>query len=342
MKILAIETSCDETAAAVVQDGRRVLSSAVASQIEEHRLYGGVVPEIASRRHAEAITQIVDEALRRANTTIHGVDAVAVTNSPGLIGSLLVGVNFAKGLSLAAGKPLIPVHHLRSHIAANYVIHRELSPPFICLVVSGGHSHIIEVKDYTDMRVIGRTRDDAAGEAFDKAARAMGLPYPGGVHLDKIADRGDASRFSFPNPKVTGAEYDLSFSGLKTSVVNLIHNTEQKGNALPVEDLSASFREAVVGCLMDKFIKASNDTRYDKIVCAGGVSANRLLRRRLREFADQQGKSLFVPTLDLCTDNAVMVGAQAYFEYKAGNLAGYDLNAYATMPIDNIGETVIQ
>lgn len=336
MKILSIESSCDETAAAVVENGRNVISNAVVSQIEEHKLYGGVVPEIASRRHAESIVQITDEALIRAKIGLEDIDAIAVTNTPGLIGSLLVGVNFAKGLAMATNKPLIPVHHLRSHIAANYITHKELKPPFLCLVVSGGHSHIIEVKDYTDMKIIGKTRDDAAGEAFDKAARAMGLPYPGGVHLDKVAESGDEDSFKLPHPKVSGSEYDFSFSGLKTAMINQIHNLKQRNEEIPVEDLCASFRKAVVDCLMDNFIKAINDTGYNKIVCAGGVSANRLLRKRLQEESDKNNWTLAVPTLDLCGDNAAMVGAQAFYEYNSGTIAELNLNAYATMPIDII------
>ncbi len=245
MKILAIESSCDETAAAVVEDGRIVLSSAVASQIEEHKIYGGVVPEIASRMHTEAIVNIVKKALSDAKLELSDIDAIGVTYAPGLIGALLVGVNFAKGLSLATKLPLIPVHHLRSHIASNYISNPDLKPPFLCLVVSGGHSHIVEVKDYTNMKVIGRTRDDAAGETFDKAARAMGMPYPGGIHLDKIAELGDESAFEFPHPKVTDSEYDFSFSGLKTAIINTIHNAKQKGEELPNADLSASFRKTV-------------------------------------------------------------------------------------------------
>ena len=248
MRILAIESSCDETAAAVVEDGRKVISSVVASQVEEHKLYGGVVPEIASRRHAEAVVGVTKQALEQARMDLKEVDALAVTYAPGLIGALLVGVNFVKGLKLSTGKPLIPVHHLRSHIAANYIAHPDLKPPFLCLVVSGGHSHIIQVEDYTKLKVIGRTRDDAAGEAFDKAARAMGMPYPGGIHMDEIAQRGDDSAFRFPHPRVDGAPYDFSFSGLKTAVINQIHNASQKGVELPVEDLAASFRKAVVDC----------------------------------------------------------------------------------------------
>lgn len=334
MRILAIESSCDETAAAVVEDGRTVLSSEVASQVEEHKLYGGVVPEIASRRHAEAIVGVTTQALEEAGLKIEEVDALAVTYAPGLIGALLVGVNFVKGLTLATGKPLIPVHHLRSHIAANYIAHPDLKPPFLCLVVSGGHSHIIQVSDYTKLRVIGRTRDDAAGEAFDKAARAMGMPYPGGIHLDAIAGQGDDGAFRFPHPRVDGAPYDFSFSGLKTAVINQIHNAAQKGVALPVADLAASFRKAVVDCLVDRLLKAAKDTGATRLVTAGGVSANRLLRARLEEVCKQNGWELFMPPLSLCGDNAAMVGAQAYYEYQAGHVAGLDLNACAAMSIE--------
>ena len=336
MKILAIESSCDETAAAVVEDGRTVLSNIVASQVEEHKLYGGVVPEIASRRHAEAIVGVVDEAVKAADCTLDDIDAIAVTYAPGLIGALLVGVNFAKGLSLATGKPLIPTHHLRSHIAANYISHKELKPPFLCLAVSGGHSHIVEVLSYTDMRVIGRTRDDAAGEAFDKAARAMGIPYPGGVELDKIAENGDDSAFPMPHPHVDGAEYDFSFSGLKTAVINLIHNKQQKGEEIPVADICASYRKAVVGCLTDNFLKAAEDLGYTTLVTAGGVSANSLLRRELERLC--KGKyTLYMPEKSLCGDNGAMVGSQSYYEYLDGNIAKSDLNAVATLPIDQRG-----
>ena len=336
MKILAIESSCDETAAAVAEDGRTVLSNIVASQVEEHKLYGGVVPEIASRRHAEAIVGVVDEALKASGCTLGDIDALAVTHAPGLIGALLVGVNFAKGLSLATGKPLIPVHHLRSHIAANYISHKELKPPFLCLVVSGGHSHIVEVLDYTVMKVIGRTRDDAAGEAFDKAARAMGIPYPGGVELDKIAEAGDDSAFLMPHPRVDGSPYDFSFSGLKTAVINLIHNRRQKGEELPVADLCASYRRAVVGCLTENFLKAADDLGYKTLVTAGGVSANSLLRRELERLC--KGKyTLYMPEKPLCGDNGAMVGSQAYYEYLAGNIAQTDLNAVATLPISERG-----
>lgn len=334
MRILAIESSCDETAAAVVEDGRRVLSSVVASQVEEHKLYGGVVPEIASRRHSEAISGVVREALEQANLTLAGLDAVAVTYAPGLIGALLVGVNFAKGLAMAADLPLIPVHHLRGHIAANYITHPELKPPFLCLVVSGGHTHIIEVSDFTTLRVLGRTRDDAAGEAFDKAARAMGMPYPGGIHLDKLAEGGRDDAFTLPRPTVEGAPLDFSFSGLKTAVINTLHNAEQRGEAVNTADLAATYRKAVVDCLLRNFLRAADETGHKTLVAAGGVSANRLLRRRLQEACEKTGRSLYMPTLDLCGDNAAMIGAQAYYEFLAGHTAGPELNALAQRGIE--------
>lgn len=334
MKILAIESSCDETAAAVVEDGRTVLSSVIASQVEEHRLYGGVVPEIASRRHAEAIVPVVSQALEKAHVTLDGIDALAVTYAPGLIGALLVGVNFAKGLSLSTGLPLVPVHHLRSHIASNYISNQELKPPFLCLVVSGGHSHIVMAEDYTTMKIIGRTRDDAAGEAFDKAARTMGMPYPGGIALDKVAEDGNPHAFTLPRPVVHDAPYDFSFSGLKTAVINLLHNAAQKGEELNKADVCASFRYAVVNCLTTNFIKAAEDLGVQKLVIAGGVSANALLRRTLADACQQRGWQFYMPEKSLCGDNAAMVGAQGYYEFLSGRRAGADLNAYATMSIE--------
>lgn len=334
MRILSIESSCDETAAAVVEDGRRICSSVVATQIAEHRKYGGVVPEIASRRHTEAVTAVTAQALDEAGLQPHELDAVAVTYAPGLIGALLVGVNFAKGFAYANRLPLIPVHHLRAHIAANYLAHPELEPPFLCLVVSGGHSHIVEVRDYVTMRIIGRTRDDAAGEAFDKAARAMGMPYPGGVALDAAAQSGNPHAYNMPRPHVAGSPYDFSFSGLKTFVVNLIHHAEQTGAELPRADIAASFRHAVVETLTENFLRAAQDLGYRRLVIAGGVSANSELRARLQSECCKIGAKLAMPPLTLCGDNAAMVGAQAYYEYGAGNLAGLDLNAYATMSID--------
>lgn len=334
MRILAIESSCDETAAAVVEDGRKVLSSVVASQVEEHRLYGGVVPEIASRRHAEAITPVVTQALEQARLSLNEIDALAVTYAPGLIGALLVGVNFAKGLSLATGLPLIPTHHLRSHIASNYISNLELKPPFLCLVVSGGHSHIVMVEDYTKMKIIGRTRDDAAGEAFDKAARTMGMPYPGGIELDKVAESGDPLAFKLPRPAVHDAPYDFSFSGLKTAVINLLHNASQKGEELNRADVCASYRYAVVDCLVTNFLKAAEDLNVKRLVIAGGVSANSLLRSTLADECGKRDYELFMPEKSLCGDNAAMVGSQAYYEYLSGNIADTDLNAYATMSIE--------
>ena len=334
MKILAIESSCDETAVAVVEDGRKVISSVVASQVEEHKLYGGVVPEIASRRHAEAIVPVVKNSLEQAELTLKEIDAIAVTYAPGLIGALLVGVNFAKGLSLSTGLPLVPTHHLRSHIASNYISNPDLKPPFLCLVVSGGHSHIVMVEDYTKMRIIGKTRDDAAGEAFDKAARTMGMPYPGGIALDKVAEDGDPFAFKLPRPTVSGSQYDFSFSGLKTAVINLIHNSAQKGIELNKADVCASFRYAVVDCLKTNFLKAAEDLKVDKLVIAGGVSANRLLRSSLQEECDKHGLAFYMPEKSLCGDNAAMVGSQGYYEYLSGNIASTDLNAFATMSIE--------
>ncbi len=335
LRILGIESSCDETAAAVVENGRIVKSNVIASSLEEHKLYGGVVPEIASRRHAEAISGVVSQALADAGCTIRDIDAVAVTYAPGLIGALLVGVSFAKGLAVSAGKPLVPVHHLRSHIAANYLT-SDVEPPFLSLVVSGGHSHIVAVNSYTDYKIIGKTRDDAAGEALDKAGRAMGLPYPGGVSIDKISAQGDRNAYAFPHPRVDGAPYDFSFSGLKTSVINTIHNASQKGEPIHTADLAASYQKAVVGCLVDHLEKAAVNYKYKKIVLAGGVSANSLLRAECEKFCKKRGIRLFKPELNYCGDNGAMVAAQGYYEYQSGVKAGSDLNAYANMPIDSI------
>ena len=334
MKILAIESSCDETAAAVVEDGRKVLSSVVASQVEEHKLYGGVVPEIASRRHVEAIVPVVRQSLEEADVILENIDAIAVTYAPGLIGALLVGVNFAKGLSLSTGIPLVPTHHLRSHIASNYISNQELKPPFLCLVVSGGHSHIVMVEDYTKMKIIGKTRDDAAGEAFDKAARTMGMSYPGGIELDKVAENGNPLAFKLPRPVVHDAPYDFSFSGLKTAVINLIHNSAQKGVEISKPDVCASFRYAVVDCLTTNFLKAAEDCNVNKLVIAGGVSANSLLRKTLQDECAKRGYEFYMPDKSLCGDNAAMVGSQGYYEFLSGNVAGTDLNAFATMSIE--------
>ena len=333
MKILSIESSCDETAAAVT-DGRQVLSNIVATQIAEHRIYGGVVPEIASRRHTEAISAVCDEALSQAGITYKDIDAVAVTFAPGLIGALLVGVNFAKGLALSLGVPLIPVHHLRSHIAANYIAHPDLKPPFLCLLVSGGNTVLAEVTDYTKFNIIGATRDDAAGECFDKTARQMGLEYPGGVTLDKIASVADSKKYPLPHPKSGGGEYDFSFSGLKTAVINLIHNSKQKGEEIDVPVLCATIRERVCDMLISNTLKAAQNLGYKNIAVAGGVSANSELRSRLEAECTTKGYSLYYPPLKYCGDNAAMVGVQGYFEYLDGNTADSSLNATATLPIN--------
>ena len=333
MKVLAIESSCDETAAAVVEDGRNVLSSVVSTQIEKHKIFGGVVPEIASRLHTENISWVVEKALTDANCTLDDVDAIGVTYAPGLIGALLVGVNYAKGLALASGKPLVPVHHLRSHIAANYITHKDLKPPFMCLVVSGGNTLLCKVNDYTDFEVVGRTRDDAAGEAMDKAARTLGLPYPGGVNLDKIAKNGDNTKYRFPKPRVDGSPLDFSFSGLKTNVINLVHNATQKGEELNPADVGASFINGVVNCLVDNTVNAMKMHNEKTLVLAGGVSANSVLRSRMEALAKEKNWDLYLPDLSLCGDNAAMVGAQGYFEFINGTTANMDLNGKATADI---------
>lgn len=333
MKILAIESSCDETAAAVTEE-RRVLSSIVSTQIAEHRIYGGVVPEIASRRHTEAISAVCEDALKAAGITYSDIDAVAVTFAPGLIGALLVGVNFAKGLSMALDKPLIPVHHLRSHIAANYITNPELKPPFLCLLVSGGNTVIAEVTDYTKFNILGGTRDDAAGECFDKTARAMGLPYPGGVTLDKIATTSDLKKYPLPFPKVNSGEFDFSFSGLKTAVMNLVNNSAQKGEEIDVPVVCATVRQRVCDMLIDKTLKAAERYGYKTLAVAGGVSANSELRARLSEECKNRGITLYFPELKYCGDNAAMVGVQAFYEFKDDNIGDTSLNAAATMPIN--------
>lgn len=331
MKILAIESSCDETAAAVVE-GREILSSVVSTQIEEHKIYGGVVPEIASRRHAEAISVVCDEAVLKAGLEYKDIDAVAVTYAPGLIGALLVGVNFAKALALSLNKPLIPVHHLRSHIAANYLVHKDLKPPFLCLTVSGGNSILTEVKDYTDFEIIGGTTDDAAGECFDKCARALGLPYPGGVNLDKIATQPDHRKYPLPTPH-TKEPYDFSFSGMKTAVLNLINNLSQKGEEINVPVMCATLRDKVTDILVSKTLACADEKGYKKIVMAGGVSANSALRSKMEDACKEKGYELYFPPLSLCGDNAAMVGAQAIYEFEAGHIGDTSLNAYATKDI---------
>ena len=338
MKILAIESSCDETACAVVEDGVNVLSNIVATQIAEHRLYGGVVPEIASRRHAESIYQVVSSALDEAGCTLADVDAVAVTYAPGLIGALLVGISFAKGLALSAGKLLVPVHHIAGHIAANYISHPELKPPYLCLVVSGGHSHIVEVLDYTRYRVVGRTHDDAAGECFDKVARTLGYEYPGGKFIDEAAKKGNADAYKFPHPKVEGCEYDFSFSGLKTAVINLVHNAVQKGQTICAEDAAASFQRTVCEILVGRTVKAARDLGYKTIGLAGGVSANSGVRNALQKACDDNGWRLYMPELKYCGDNAAMIGCQGYYDYLAGKRADQSLNGIATLSLEKISE----
>lgn len=338
MNILAVESSCDETAVAIVSDGRRVLTDRIASQIELHRIYGGVVPEIASRKHIEAIFQLAEAALQEAKLTRADLDAIAVTYAPGLIGAVLVGVNFAKAAALALGKPLIPVHHIRGHIAANYIAYPELEPPFLCLVVSGGHTMIVDVKNYTNMEILGSTLDDAAGESFDKVARVLGMPYPGGAALDKAAQLGDASKYDLPRAKAGTNPFDMSFSGLKTAALNLIHHAQQVGETLDVNSLCASFSAAVSDTLIPRTMQALEQTGYKKLAVAGGVAANSQIRRDLMAAAQRLDAQVYMPPLSLCGDNAAMIGAQAYYEYLAGNTADMSLNAYATKSI--LGETI--
>ena len=333
MNILAIESSCDETAAAVVRDGRTVLSNCVASQIEMHTIYGGVVPEIASRKHVEAVSGLADQALEQAGMTRSDLDAVAVTYAPGLIGAVLVGVNFAKGAAMALDLPLIPVHHVRGHIAANYLTHPDLEPPFVCLCVSGGTTAIVDVKSYTQMEVLGGTRDDAAGECFDKVARVLGIGYPGGGPMDRLAQGGDDSRYELPRAHVSGHELDMSFSGLKTACLNLIHNAQQKGEELSMPDFAASFGRAVSESLVPRAMAAARMKGYGRLAVAGGVAANSRIRAALKAACEKSGDKLYLPELKYCGDNAAMIGCQGFYEYQAGHVAGLDLNAYATRDI---------
>lgn len=326
IRILAIESSCDETAAAVVEDGRRILSNAVFTQIDLHALYGGVVPEIASRAHVEKVDRMVDEALRQAGMALGDVDAIACTYGPGLVGALLIGVSCAKGLAFAAHKPLVPVNHIEGHICANFLTSPELEPPFACLVVSGGHSHLFSVDDYGVYRILGQTQDDAAGEAFDKAARVLNIPYPGGPLLDKLAEEGDPKALRLPRPHTEG-RYDYSFSGLKTAFINAVHNARQKGEALRDADLAASFRAAVVSFLVDRAMLAADDLHLTKMALAGGVSANRLLRREMTAACRKRGIALYMPALNLCGDNAAMIGSAAYYRLQRGEMADLTLNA---------------
>ena len=338
MNILAVESSCDETAVAIVRDGREVLCDCIASQVELHRIYGGVVPEIASRMHIEAIYGLADQALEKAGMTRDQIDAVAVTYAPGLIGAVLVGVNFAKAAALALNKPLIPVHHIRGHIAANYIAYPDLKPPFLCLVVSGGHTLIVDVKDYTDMEILGSTLDDAAGECFDKVGRVLGMPYPGGAALDKAAQQGDEKKYNLPVAKPGENPYNMSFSGLKTATLNLIHHAEQVGEDLDIPSLCAAFTAAVSDTLVPRVVRAIQQTGYKKIAVAGGVAANSRIRGDILAAAEALGAQVYLPPLKLCGDNGAMIGAQAYYECLAGNVADMSLNAYATKSI--LGEAL--
>ncbi len=337
MVILSVESTCDETAVALVRDGREILTDQVFSQADLHAVYGGVVPEIASRSHVEVIYQLADRALGAAGLSRRDIDAVAVSYAPGLIGAVLVGVNFAKSAAAALGVPLIPVHHIRGHIAANYLAYPELTPPFVCLAVSGGNTLIVDVRDYTALSVMGATRDDAAGECFDKTARVLGLGYPGGKLVDDLARGGNDLAFSLPVAQVEGHPYDMSFSGLKTAVVNLVHTQAQRGTPLNQADLCASFQRTVSLSLVPRAVAAAQEKGYDTLVAAGGVAANRRIRADLDAAAARAGLRLFVPPLRLCGDNGAMIGAQGYYEYLAGHTAGSELNAYACMELDAMG-----
>ena len=338
MNILAVESSCDETAVAIVRDGRKILTDCIASQVDLHRIYGGVVPEIASRKHIEAIYGLADQALVNTGLSRQEIDAVAVTYAPGLIGAVLVGVNFAKAAAFAMGKPLIPVHHIRGHIAANYIAYPDLKPPFLCLVVSGGHTMLVHVTDYTKMEILGTSLDDAAGECFDKVARVLGMPYPGGAALDRMAQGGNEETYALPRSKPGENPYNMSFSGLKTAALNLIHHAEQVGEEINISDLCASFSAAVSDTLVPRVELAIRQTGCKKIAIAGGVAANSRIRRDVLAAAEKLGAQVYMPPLKLCGDNGAMIGAQAYYEYLAGNVADMSLNAYATKSI--LGEAL--
>ena len=334
MLILGIESSCDETAVAVSRDGREILSNCVLSQIDMHTIYGGVVPEIASRKHIEAIAALTEQAVREAGISKGDLDAIAVTFAPGLIGALLVGVNFAKAAALALDIPIIPVHHIRGHVAANYIAFPELEPPFVCLSVSGGNTLILDVRDYTDTRILGATRDDAAGECFDKVARVLGMPYPGGRALDEKSQGGNPNAYPLPRAKVSGAELDMSFSGLKTAALNIIHNAEQKGQALNLPDFCASFVSAIQETLVPRTMEALRQTGYKKLAIAGGVAANSHIRAAFQRECANLGAALYMPPLGLCGDNGAMIACQGYYEYLAGHRAGQELNAVASLPVE--------
>lgn len=331
--ILAIESSCDETAAAVVKNGRQVLSNVISSQIALHTLYGGVVPEIASRKHIEKINQVIESALKEAEMTLEEITAIAVTYGPGLVGALLVGVAEAKALAYAAGKPLVGVHHIEGHVSANFIENEDLEPPFVCLIVSGGHTHLVIVKDYGEFEIIGRTRDDAAGEAFDKVARAVGLGYPGGPKVDKAAQGGNKHAIEFPRAKVGDNPYDFSFSGLKSAVLNYINHAKMTGEEIVVPDLAASFQNAVVEVLVTRTVLAAKEYGYDKVAIAGGVASNTALREGMKEACQKAGLKFYYPSPVYCTDNAAMIGVAAYYEYIGGSRAGWDLNAVSNLKL---------
>lgn len=335
--ILAIESSCDETAAAVIRNGREVLSNIISSQIALHTVYGGVVPEIASRKHIEKINQVTKEALDKAHVTLKDITAIAVTYGPGLVGALLVGVSMAKAISLASGIPLVGVHHIEGHISANYIEHQELEPPFISLVVSGGHSHLVAVKDYGEYEILGRTRDDAAGEAFDKVARAIGLGYPGGPKIDAVSKEGNAQAIHFPRAKVEGAAYDFSFSGLKSAVLNYLNSCEMKGIPVCQADVAASFQKAVVDVLLEHSMQAVEEYGLHKFAIAGGVAANSSLREAFIKECTIRKIEFYCPSPVYCTDNAAMIGVAGYYEYCKGVRHGYDLNAYPNL---RLGERI--
>ena len=328
MKILAIESSCDETAAAVVVDGRQVLSNVISSQIKTHALYGGVVPEIASRQHIEAIDYVIKQALAEADTDKKDIDAVAVTYGPGLVGALLVGLSEAKAYAYALNKPLIPVHHIEGHIAANYIQNPQWEPPFLCLIVSGGHTHLVYIKDYSEFEILGRTRDDAAGEAFDKVARVIGIPYPGGPGIDRLSEEGDPNAIKFPRATLEEGSYDFSFSGLKSAVLNYLNKAKMTGVEINRADVAASFQQSIVDVLTERAMRACQELNIKKLALAGGVSANKHIRAAMTEECKKRGISFNVPAPILCTDNAAMIGSAAYYEYLKGNIASADLNAY--------------
>ena len=331
--VLAIESSCDETAAAVVVNGRKVLSNIIASQIDIHKLYGGVVPEIASRKHIEKINQVIDEALTEAGKTLDDMDAVCVTYGPGLVGALLVGVGAAKAISYAADKPLVGVHHIEGHISANYIANPELEPPFLCLVASGGHSHLVIVRDYGEYEILGRTRDDAAGEAFDKVARAIGLGYPGGPKIDRLSKEGNPQAIEFPRASIDGAPYDFSFSGVKSAVLNYINGCKMKNIEIVPADIAASFQKSVTDVLITHAMYAAEEFKINKLAIAGGVASNSVLREGMRTACEKRGISFYHPSPILCTDNAAMIGAAAYYEYMAGTRHGWDLNAVPNLKL---------